>query len=143
MGNALALANPTIGHGQSLLTGTPAKPHPVPDGPVSTPTTQSSSKGKGPGHSLSSKNNQAEARQLRHVEKLVRKAAKHFPPASPVVLKIGFATSGPNRGSTVIQLVDRVTHHVYFRMPPDVATPLLARLQKHGMSPGLFVHSVA
>lgn len=66
----------------------------------------------------------------------------HFPPQSAVVLQVGLNETGtPGGGGIVLQLVDRTTHQVYFRIPPEQAMPVVARLAISGMGSGLFVDS--
>ncbi|GEM_PF-3123984 len=82
------------------------------------------------------------AAELRHAEALARQVQAHFPPRSAVVLQVGLGESGAKGGSgIVLQLIDRMTHQVYFRIPPDQASPVVARLVVNGMGSGLFVDS--
>jgi len=80
----------------------------------------------------------------RHAETLARKVQVHLPRKSGVVLQVGLAAPGKKAGGgMVLQLVDRVTHEVYFRMPPDAASPLVARLVHNGFGSGIFVNATA
>ncbi len=80
--------------------------------------------------------------ERRRVEALVQQAQVHFPPQSAVVLQVGLNESGTQGGGgIVLQLVDRMTHQVYFRIPPEQAMPVVARLTVNGMGSGLFVDS--
>jgi hypothetical protein len=80
--------------------------------------------------------------ERRHAEVLAQQAQVHFPPWSAVVLQVGLNETGvQGGGGIVLQLVDRTTHQVYFRMPPEQAMPVVARLTVNGMGSGLFVDS--
>ncbi len=80
--------------------------------------------------------------ERRHAEALAQQAQVHFPPRSGVVLQVGLSESGARGGSgIVLQLIDRATHQVYFRIPPDQASPVVARLAVNGIGSGLFVDS--
>jgi len=53
------------------------------------------------------------------------------------------AKSGKSGSGMVLQLVDRVTHQVYFRIPPDPKSPVFARLRHNGFGAGTFVNVTA
>lgn len=72
---------------------------------------------------------------------LARKAAAKIPPHFQVMLQANIATSGKNKGMMVLELVDRVTHQIYFRLPPQENQPVVARLLSNGLSPGTFLQT--
>lgn len=77
-----------------------------------------------------------------NVAALAKKVADSLPRSFPVVLQVGIASSpGSSDGKVVLQLVDRVTHEVYFRLPPSQTSPVVARLIKNGLGVGVFVDS--